>query len=240
MLALENAGDQLLQLLITSDQSQWSQPGQALLCGRAFAVGDGHLKLFNICKKCSPTVFLMLMSELSLVPLKESSIGWLISLYINLFHTINPLFFSDPSVGERWFRNKSIYLVLHWKQTPCTWKQKQSTCTDTFFCMVLVIIAVWCQNKRSHRMFLSAKNFPRKRLLSRLSILQILMEHQSTKDAKLMTKSWPSWMNGNLRTRILPGVLNEYLIGILCLCAFRDMKLQFYWNTSSQVFQLYE
>lgn len=42
-------------------------------------------------------------------------------------------FFSDPSVRERWFRNKSIYLVLHWKQTLCTWKQKQSTDTDTFF-----------------------------------------------------------------------------------------------------------
>lgn len=93
LLALEIAGDQLLQLLISSDQSQWSQPGQALLCGCAFPVGHGHVKPFNICKKCSPTVFLMLMSELSLVPLKESSIGWLISLYINLFHTINPLFF---------------------------------------------------------------------------------------------------------------------------------------------------
>lgn len=192
LLASENAGDWLLKLLISGDQFQWSQPGQPLLCGRAFAAGDGHVKPFNICKKCSPTLFLMLMSELSLVPLKESSIGWLISLSINLFHTINPLFFSDPSVGERWFRNKSIYLVLHWKQTQCTWKQKQSTYTDTFFCVVLVIIAVWCQNKRSHRTFLSAKNFPRKTLLSRLSVLKILMENQATKDVK-WTKSWPSW-----------------------------------------------
>lgn len=55
-------------------------------------------------KESSPTVFLMLIFELSLVPLKESSIDWLISPYINPFHTINPLFFfSDPSVGERWF-----------------------------------------------------------------------------------------------------------------------------------------
>lgn len=163
LLLLVGLGEYRWSIIAVIDQ-QWSVPvissGQALLCGRAFTVGNGHLKPFNICKKCSPTVFLMLMS---LVPLKESSIGWLISLYINLFHTINPLFFSDPSVGERWFRNKSIYVVLHWKQTSCTWKQKQSTYTDTFFCMVLVIIAVWCQNKRSHRMFLSAKNFPGKR-----------------------------------------------------------------------------
>lgn len=236
-LASDNVGDQW-SVIDQQWSVQWSQPGQALLCGRAFTVGDGHVKPFNICKKCSPTVFLMLMPELSLVPLKQSSIGWLISPYINLFHSINPLFFSDPSVGERWVRNKSIYHVLHWKQTPCTWKLQQSTYTDTFFCMVFVIIAVWCQNKRSHRTFLSAKNFPRKRLLSRLSVLKILMENQATKDAKL-TKSWPSWSERESWDQNLAWSFKE-VPHWNTLWAFRDMKLQFYWNTSCQVFQLYE
>jgi len=56
LLVLEWAGDQLMQLLVSSDQFKSSQPGHALLCGCAFA---GEMGIQSPCvkmKKSSPTV----------------------------------------------------------------------------------------------------------------------------------------------------------------------------------------
>lgn len=122
-----------MQLSISSDQEELSQPGHAhgWPCLPSWEMGISPLS--DMCTKCSPAVFLMLMSELSLVPLKEGLIGWLISPYINLFHAINPFFFSRSQCRREMVLETNPFTLCCVENKPLLLESRNKAKTQTHF-----------------------------------------------------------------------------------------------------------
>lgn len=112
-------------------------------------------------------------------------------------------------------------------KTLFTRKQKQSKSTDTFFCIVLVIIAVWCYNKRFQRIIIPTKTFQEKDfqdIFKAFNPEKSYRKPSETNDAELMMDAWLLQLMETLRPEL--HVEFNYFLGIPHLCPFRDGELQ--------------